>query len=553
MKLAGLRTYVALCLLALGWLACSSNDTASGGAPGTAGNLGASGATTGNGTSSGGGGEGTGGAVAAAGMGGSGRTADGGLVGGGPVTEMNPSTLAANTTVGLEWNAVAGAGSYNIYWSMSAGVAPATGQKVTLDSPNWVHRGLTNGTAYHYVVTATIGGMESAPSEEVTGTPAGEWALEEFGTGIIEDVRTGSPTARVPLAKRIHVLLFAEGYLEAELASALHSVASHDGTRRNDVDRWTDLVFSIEPYKAYRKAFVVWYLPRPSNAHVGGDTAFAVPADTAGVGSVGTETATRAWQAVATFPFPPTDFNGPSSGSARNIVASFLMLDPDRGQAGVSGRSTSLSNPASNSQRLSAAFGVGLAHEFTHAFSSLRDEYIDNSNMASNTTSNTSNVVPTSVCSELPWQHLLVGGAYNPSRDQLVGAFGRPQQGYHPELLCLLNGTHDNAAYYGGSGLLRVEDRLCNFCREITAFRVYQRSGLIAGGNAGFDAWTAEYRAPFFKRFPFFVPAVVPQTNNVRTPSQGMPYYEACTAQTMAVEPLAQEGEAETGCIIEPL
>jgi hypothetical protein len=40
--------------------------------------------------------------------------------------------------------------------------------------------------------------------------------------------------------------------------------------------------------------------------------------------------------------------------------------------------------------------------------------------------------------------------------------------------------------------------------------------------------WTAMYRTPFYSRFGFKVPPVVPQTNDVRNPAQGMPIYEAC-------------------------
>jgi hypothetical protein len=216
-----------------------------------------------------------------------------------------------------------------------------------------------------------------------------------------------------------------------------------------------------------------------------------------------------------------------------------------------------LRNPANGSERVAACFGIGHAHEFTHAFSSLRDEYLEDDNSPPTQWSNTSNVVGTSACGELPWQHLLAGGTINPAQDELVGAFGRPQHGYHSELLCLLNGTHDNAAYYGGGGLLRVEDRMCNFCREMTALRVYQRSGLVGSGTSGVVTWAAEYRAPFFGRHPFAVPGLVPQTNDVRNPSQGTPIYEACTASSLALQTLRQassvpaEGRTH-GCVIEP-
>jgi hypothetical protein len=201
----------------------------------------------------------------------------------------------------------------------------------------------------------------------------------------------------------------------------------------------------------------------------------------------------------------------------------------------VSGLTLALRNPAQASQRIASAFGVGHAHEFTHAFSSLRDEYIELDNSAPNGTSETSNVVGSSQCSSLPWQHLLSGGTFNTATADLVGAFGTPEQGYHSELLCLMNGTHDNATHYGGSGLLRDDDRMCNFCREVTAYRVYSRAGILADDAAGFTNWKVAYRAKFFERFPFQVPAVVPQTNNVQNPAQGMEVYEACSAAAQAL------------------
>ena len=83
--------------------------------------------------------------------------------------------------------------------------------------------------------------------------------------------------------------------------------------------------------------------------------------------------------------------------------------------------------------------------------------------------------------------------------------------------------------------LLRVEDRMCNFCREIATFRVLQRGGILDGEDA-FDVWVADYRAAFFERFGFAVPDPVPQTNDVDDPASGTPIYEDCTA-TAAVLP----------------
>ena len=527
----------ALTLLLLLPLACSSDDSGENPAASGAANAGASAAIGGGGTSSGGGASSVagGGAVSAAGT--AGATGLAGSAGAPPDAgfdaKLAATALAANQSVGVEWNAVEGATAYKVY--VAEGAAPTSAsmsQEVKAPHAAFVHHALKNGTAYHYAVAAVVGGIESKLSPEAVATPAGEWVLEELGDGQFDDVSTGKLAPRVPLEKRVHLLLFAEGYLAADLPK-FHDDADHAAKRAGDVDSWVDYVFSLAPYKDYREAFAVWYLPRASNTHFdGADTAFMVPVAAAATGNVtGTgETATRAWQAIGLMPVPPMDFTAVGFGTVRTHVASFLLFDAARGRAGVSGLTLALRNPAQASQRIASAFGVGHAHEFTHAFSSLRDEYIELDNSAPNNTSETSNVVGSGQCATLPWQHLLSGGSINPQTESLVGAFGTPEQGYHSELLCLLNGTHDNAGHYGGNGLLRDDDRMCNFCREVTAYRIHSRTGILADDTAGFEAWKAQYRAKFFERFPFQVPAVVPQTNNVQNPAQGMPVYEACSA-----------------------
>jgi len=526
----------------------SGNAAAGGGATGMAG-------TAGSSTSGGSSGEAT-----VAGNGGTGGVAGGG--GSGPINaDLVLTALAANRSVGLEWDPVEGATSYRIYFAEGAPVTSAsTMVEVDAARATWVHRALTNGTEYHYAISAVGAVNETALSAEVTATPTGEWVLEEFGSGIFEDVSTGAPVARVPVEERLHVLLFAEGYTAADL-SIFHDDADHEGEREGDVDGWIDYVFSIEPYASFREAFVVWTLPRASNTHFdGGDTAFAVPTipgSFLGTGQIANngETAARAWEAIGLLPIPPTDFSGGGFGSARAHTAAFLLFDPARGEAAVSGRALALRNPADDSQRISSAFGVGHAHEFTHAFASLRDEYLEDDNDAPTQWSETSNVVGTNVCSELPWAHLVQGGAHNPGTAALVGAFGTAAHGYHSELVCLLNGTHDNALYYGGDGLLRTDDRMCNFCREMTAYRIYSRSGVLGNDDEGFETWKSDYRAAFYQRFPFVVPAPVPQTNDVYDPEEGTPIFEACaaafTASNVFSQAPAPSGPVTRGCVTE--
>jgi hypothetical protein len=540
--------------------ACSSDDST-----GSTGNGAGANSSAGTATQSGSSGMATaGGAQGTAGNGTGGAAAGsaGATVAGSGGVPPNPgfdamlgtTALAANRSVGVEWNAVEGATSYKVYWAEAAAPSNASMSfEVMAPHATFVHRALTNGTVYQYAVSAIVGGQESALSPPAMATPTGEWVLEEFGSGIFDDITTGQSVPRVPVEKRAHLLLFAEGYTMADLPT-FHADADHDGGRESDVDSWVDYVFSLEPYRDFREAFVVWQLPRASMTHFdGANTAFMVPVTASATGNIsGTgETATRAWEAIALLPVQPTDFGAEGFASARTHVASFLLYDPQRMRAGVSGRMLGLRNPAETSQRIASAFGVGHAHEFTHAFSNLRDEYIELDNNAPGT-SETSNVVETNVCGELPWSHLLAGGAHNATTQELVGAFGTAAQGYHSELICLMNGTHDNATVYGGDGLLRDDDRMCNFCREMTTYRIYSRTGILEDDETGFATWKSTFRPKFYERFPFQAPPTVPQTNNVRNPAQGMTVYTACVA-AQQVAPTAkrvtQASPSSPGCI----
>jgi chitodextrinase len=84
-----------------------------------------------------------------------------------------------NANVTLKWSAVAGATSYTVYKATAPGVGPGTtglpgftshtgitGTSFTSPAP------LANGTPHFFVVTATGGGGESAPSYEVASIPS---------------------------------------------------------------------------------------------------------------------------------------------------------------------------------------------------------------------------------------------------------------------------------------------------------------------------------------------------------------------------------------------
>jgi hypothetical protein len=363
-----------------------------------------------------------------------------------------------------------------------------------------------------------------APIAPDGGNNAGRWAIHFQGSGRIEDIATGNPID-LPINRRIHVAMFPEGYTQADLAA---------GTFDMDIERWMTEVFRIEPYSTFKEAFVVWKIKLPSNARgVAGDpqtadTAFKLPmtVDGSGVGRVTTPTATAVWNALADLPVA-ADFTG--GRGLRNVVGYMHVFDSRTGRAGFSGLTTTLGNPGSATQRVSLAIALGRAHEFTHAVGYIRDEYIETTsgnptaNDRTNSSAGITNVVASPTCSTIPWRHLLKGTAINPDTDQLIGAFGNATQGYHPEFKCLMNGTHDNAQFYGGNGNLRTETRLCNFCRELLALRVFERTSVLPDTTTSLDSWITTYRSPFFTRYGFKVPSPVPQQS-----SDGMAWWQPC-------------------------
>ena len=70
--------------------------------------------------------------------------------------------------VTVTWAAASGATSYNLYWSRTAGVTPATGTKITGAVSPYIQTGLLDGTTYYYVVTAVNSAGESAASAQVS-------------------------------------------------------------------------------------------------------------------------------------------------------------------------------------------------------------------------------------------------------------------------------------------------------------------------------------------------------------------------------------------------
>ena len=102
-----------------------------------------------------------------------GNTSGGNPPGGGASTPLVPTGLVAtagNAQVSLSWNASSGATSYDVKRSTTTG-GPYT-QISSPSSTSFTDTGLTNGTKYFYVVSASNSAGQSANSAERSATPA---------------------------------------------------------------------------------------------------------------------------------------------------------------------------------------------------------------------------------------------------------------------------------------------------------------------------------------------------------------------------------------------
>lgn len=88
-----------------------------------------------------------------------------------PAAPVGLSAVPGSSKATLGWNPASGATSYNLYWSTASGVTTANGTKIAGINSPYVHSGLSNGTPYYYIVTATNSLGESSPSAQVSATP----------------------------------------------------------------------------------------------------------------------------------------------------------------------------------------------------------------------------------------------------------------------------------------------------------------------------------------------------------------------------------------------
>ena len=88
----------------------------------------------------------------------------------------SPSDLTATAASGLvtlDWTAVSGSNSYTLYWDNSTGVSSSSTNITSINTDNYTHSNLDNGTTYYYKVAAidSAGTVGALSSEVSAATP----------------------------------------------------------------------------------------------------------------------------------------------------------------------------------------------------------------------------------------------------------------------------------------------------------------------------------------------------------------------------------------------
>jgi lysophospholipase L1-like esterase len=108
-----------------------------------------------------------------------------------PSAPTGLSATAGDRQSVINWTAVSGAASYNLFWSTSSDISSRTGTKIADVTSRYTHTGLTQNATYYYVVTAVNGYGESADSAKASVTIPNN--LQDICVAMGDSITKGAP------------------------------------------------------------------------------------------------------------------------------------------------------------------------------------------------------------------------------------------------------------------------------------------------------------------------------------------------------------------------
>ena len=111
-----------------------------------------------------------------------------------PPTPGALTTFAGDGEVTISWTELAEAESYNLYWSNTPGVTPATGARIPGVTSPYVQTERTDGTQVYYVLTALNAAGESAPSAEASAIPTAPLTVPAAPVSVVATAGDGQVT-----------------------------------------------------------------------------------------------------------------------------------------------------------------------------------------------------------------------------------------------------------------------------------------------------------------------------------------------------------------------
>ncbi|MFL6290529.1 MAG: M14 family zinc carboxypeptidase [Thermoanaerobaculia bacterium] len=103
-----------------------------------------------------------------------------------PAAPAALSATAGSAQIGLNWTAASGAVFYRVHRATASG-GPYTTIQTNWTATSYTDTGLTNGTPYYYVVTATNGAGEGPNSNEASATPVAAPTVVTFTSVAAQD------------------------------------------------------------------------------------------------------------------------------------------------------------------------------------------------------------------------------------------------------------------------------------------------------------------------------------------------------------------------------